>query len=59
MTVNAGQSQDFPLALKYLYSIELRFWQISDRFWGVAAHVTLEGAECGFKRSKLIFLESY
>ena len=29
---------------KYLYSITSR---ISDRFWRVAAHVTVEGAECG------------
>ena len=49
MTIPVGQSQDFPFALKYLYSIELRFWQISDRFWEVAAHVTVEGAECGVK----------
>jgi hypothetical protein len=50
MTIPVGQSQDFPFALKYLYSIELRFWQISDRFWEVAAHVTVEGAECGLER---------
>jgi putative transposase len=52
MTIPVGQSQDFPFALKYLYSIELRFWQISDRFWEVAAHVTVEGAECGLKNKQ-------
>ena len=41
MTIPACQWQDSRLLLKYLHSIDLRFWQSSDRFWGVAAHVTL------------------